>query len=217
MSGRTVRIKMCGITRSEDARLAVQLGVEMLGFVCWPQSPRFITPERIRDIVDGLPASIATVGVFVDQPVEAITHTCSLGGLSVVQLHGNEPESEWSRVGLPVIKAIGVTGELDVRRLTQWPDEVTPLLDASDPIRRGGTGRVIDWRIAAQAASMRPILLSGGLTPLNVAEAVATVRPWAVDVSSGIELKPGVKDARLMRAFVEAAGGRTEASEHDDE
>ncbi len=204
------RIKICGITRIEDARAAVELGVEMLGFVCWPGSPRFVEPAAVKAIVSGLPASVATVGVFVDQTVDSIVSICSATGLSVVQLHGNEPRSEWGRIGRPVIKAVGVTERLDVRELSTWPDEVTPLLDASDPVRRGGTGRVVDWGIAGAASLMRPIVLSGGLAPDNVARAVATVRPWAVDVSSGVEQSPGVKDARLLRAFVEAARGRCE-------
>jgi phosphoribosylanthranilate isomerase len=198
------RIKICGITRYEDAHAAAELGVEMLGFVCWPQSPRYLDPIRIRAIVRELPRTVAAVGVFVDQPLDEIAGVVESAGLGVVQLHGSEPESMWQLIGSPVIKAVGVTGRHDVRAMLDWPASVTPLLDAHDPVRKGGTGRVIDWGVAELAAKARPIVLSGGLTPDNVAHAIRTVRPWAVDVSSGVEHAPGVKDMRLMRAFVAA-------------
>jgi phosphoribosylanthranilate isomerase len=212
MKSQSPLIKICGITRLDDAREAVELGVDLLGFVCWPDSPRYIEPPRIREILRSLPRPVAAVGVFVNQDGREIRTIAELAPFSLVQLHGDEPQDSWSAAGIPVIKAVGVGRRFDLRALDDWPPSVTPLLDAHDPVHRGGTGKVIDWTVAKRVARSRPIVLSGGLNPGNVADAIAIVRPWAVDVSSGVEVGPGVKDVRLMRAFVEAVRGRAAES-----
>jgi phosphoribosylanthranilate isomerase len=189
-------VKICGITRVEDAEAAVACGAGALGFNFWPKSPRFIDPFRARAIVAALPPLVSVVGVFVNQPPEYINGVASLVGLSAVQLHGDETTAFASLMRRPVIKAIGVgrdqAGDVD------WPERATLLLDAEDMTLRGGTGRTIDWTAAAAIASRRRVLLAGGLTPENVSEAVARVRPSGIDVSSGVEGTPGIKDHRKL-------------------
>ncbi len=191
-------VKICGITRVEDALAAVEQGAEAIGLVFWPDSPRFIDPFRARAIVAALPPFVASVGVFVNQPVGYVNHVASLAQLSAVQLHGDEDASYACAVRRPVIKAIGLQDE----SVERWPARVTLLVDAHDPIRRGGTGSKADWSAAAAVARKRRILLAGGLTPENVADAIAAVRPFGVDVSSGVEVSPGIKDPdRLADLF----------------
>lgn len=197
-------IKICGITREEDAALAVGLGARALGFVFWPDSPRYVTPERAREIIRELPPFVTPVGVFVNQPVADVNAIADRVGLGVVQLHGDESIDEASRVTRPVLKAVHAAG---ARQATlEWPRRMMLLIDASDPVRRGGTGQTTDWTVAATLSSLRPAMLAGGLRPDNVAEAVARVRPFGIDVSSGVEAAPGVKDHQRLRAFFEAIG-----------
>ena len=196
------RIKICGITRPDDARAAVDLGADALGFVCWPGSPRFIAPDRAAAIVRLLPAFVAAVGVFVDQPLEQIAGVAEAAGLDVIQLHGDEPLDACARAPRRCIRAVGVAAGFDAGSLAAWPTSILPLLDASDASRRGGTGRTVDWSLAADASRLRRIVLAGGLGPDNVGEAIRAVRPFAVDVSSGVELEPGIKDHARLRAFV---------------
>jgi phosphoribosylanthranilate isomerase len=197
------RIKICGLRRLADARLAADLGADAVGFVFWPDSPRFIDPYRALKIVPELPPFVATVGVFVDQPREYVDGVAQLLNLSAIQLHGHESVSEY--IDRRVIKSVAVTGSMSPSSaFADVPPRATVLLDAHDPHRRGGTGRTIDWRWAAEAARLRPIILSGGLTAENVAAAIEAVRPYAIDVSSGVERAPGVKDAARMRAFFDA-------------
>jgi len=196
-------VKICGITRLEDAEAAVAAGARALGFVFWPESPRFVDPHRARAIVKALPPFVTTVGVFVNQPVEYVNGVASLACLSAVQLHGDETIEDAARMMRPVMKAIGVTTATVEHAADAWPARVTMLLDVHDPRRRGGTGRTIDWTVAAALAARRRTMLSGGLTPDNVAEAVARVRPFGIDISSGVERSPGVKDHARMRALFE--------------
>jgi len=197
------RIKVCGITRLDDARRAAALGVDALGFVFWPGSPRCVSTGLAADIAAALPPFVATVGVFVNQPLDEIAAVVSAVGLSAVQLHGDEGPDTWSRVPGRCIKAVGVGAGFDAAALEAWPPRVWPLLDVFDPARRGGTGRVVDWGLAARAARVRRVILAGGLDASNVGDAIARVRPFAVDVSSGVEIEPGVKDPARVRAFVE--------------
>lgn len=196
------RVKICGITRAEDAELAVSLGASALGFVMWPRSPRFVEPARARDIVRALPPFVTPVGVFVDQPAGHVKDVVAVVGLGAVQLHGNEDVGFCRAIGRRAIKAASVAQAAALTAF--WPAEVTLLLDAVDADRRGGTGQTVDWAAAAALASQRRIILAGGLTPENVAEAIRTVRPFAVDVSSGVESAPGVKDGQRLRAFFAA-------------
>jgi phosphoribosylanthranilate isomerase len=198
------QVKVCGIGRREDAALAVELGASALGFVFWPRSPRAVTAEQVREITQGLPPFVSRVGVFVNESAAAVRAAAARAGLTAVQLHGDEDAAEYAEIGLPVIKAVPVGESFTVSAVEEVPARVTVLLDAHDPIRRGGTGRVIEWTLASAAARLRPIILSGGLTPDNVKRAVAAVRPYAVDVSSGVEAAPGVKDEARLRAFFAA-------------
>jgi phosphoribosylanthranilate isomerase len=204
-----IRVKICGITRPEDAALAVELGAWAIGFVFWPASPRFVSPSAAAAIAAAVPEGVERVGVFVNQPVDHIRATASEVNLSIVQLHGHESAAECLEVGRPVIKAVGLSGSADEARALAMPPAVTVLLDAHDPARFGGTGRAIDWASAARIARARPVVLSGGLRIENVAEAIATTRPYAIDVSSGVEARPGIKAPDRLRAFmagVRAAG-----------
>lgn len=198
------RVKICGVTRLEDALLAVELGASALGFVFWPQSPRAIDPRLACRISEHLPAFVTPVGVFVDQPVETVREIADAARLRAIQLHGTEAVEAYGSLPWPVIKAIPMRGGVRPPELLTLPARVTALLDAHDPVRVGGTGRTIDWQVAASIAVERPVILSGGLRPENVAEAIATVRPYAVDVASGVESAPGVKDAARLRAFFAA-------------
>ncbi len=198
-------IKICGITRAADAEAAVEAGADALGFIFWPKSPRCITADTARAIASALPPFVTTVGVFVDQPVETVNETASRVRLGAVQLHGDEAPGVLAALVAPAIKS--VAGEADAEG---WPARVTLLLDARDRERRGGTGRTGDWDAAAALARRRRLLLAGGLTPENVADAIARVRPYGIDVSSGVESAPGVKDHGKMRALIAAARAAAE-------
>jgi phosphoribosylanthranilate isomerase len=194
-----MRVKICGITRHQDAEAAVRHGASAIGFIFWPGSPRFIDPYRARRIAKALPPFISAVGVFVNQPSDYINGVASLVPLSVVQLHGDESPAFAAQLSRPVMKAI-------TRResASEWPQQVMLLVDVHDPVKRGGTGHVVDWTMAASIARERRIVLAGGLTPDNVADAVAAVQPWGIDVSSGVEESPGVKDERRIAALFAA-------------
>ena len=193
-------IKICGITRPEDAQAAVDAGASAIGFIFWPKSPRVIDPFRARAIAARLPPFVTPVGVFVNQPAAYVNAVASLVGLGAVQLHGDESIEDAGAIASPVIRAMRV-GDT---RIDFWPANAMVLLDADDPVRRGGTGQTIDWAAAAGIAARRKILLAGGLTPENVADAVARVRPFGIDVSSGVERAPGIKDHQRLRALFEA-------------
>ena len=193
-------VKICGITRVEDAAAAVDCGAGALGFVFWPGSPRCVDPHRARAIVATLPPFVTPVGVFVNQPAEYVRGVASLVRLGAVQLHGDETVDYAAGIATPAIKAVTIADP----QLSVWPVRTTLLLDVDDNEKRGGTGRTIDWTAAASFAAQRKILLAGGLTPENVAEAVAQVRPFGIDVSSGVERSPGIKDHRRLLALFEA-------------
>jgi len=197
------RIKVCGITRLDDALRAVDLGADALGFVFWPGSPRCVSLRQAAAIAEALPPLVATVGVFVNQPLDEIRTITSGVGLSAIQLHGDEAPGTWARVPGRCIKGIGVGPGFDAVAVRAWPLAVLPLLDAHDPARRGGTGRVVEWDGAPALARTRHIILAGGLGPSNIREAIMRVRPFAVDVSSGVEREAGIKDPERLRAFVE--------------
>lgn len=200
------RVKVCGICRLEDAELAIALGAAAIGFVFWPGSPRYCEPDRAQAIAARLPAHITLVGVFVDQPVEHVIQIAQRVPLGAVQLHGTESVADFNRVRQPLIKAVPVTEGLEPATVDRLPEGVTVLLDAHDPIRRGGTGRTIDWKVAASIASRRRTILSGGLNAANVRDAIVEVRPHMIDVSSGVESAPGRKDAGKLEAFFAAIG-----------
>ena len=199
-----VRVKICGIRRTEDALLAAELGAWAVGFVFWPGSARFIDPYRARRISTALPPWVVPVGVFVDQPAEYVSAVASLVRLGVVQLHGNETPEMVERMPQRVIKSVAVTSDFDESSVDRIPARAGVLLDAHDPERHGGTGTTVDWSRAAAAARRRRVLLAGGLRPENVRTAIDTVRPFGIDVSSGVESAPGVKDPDRLRALFAA-------------
>jgi phosphoribosylanthranilate isomerase len=192
-------VKICGVRRHDDALLAADLGAAAIGFVFWPGSPRFIDPYRARAIAAALPAFVTAIGVFVDQPEEYINDVAGLVRLGAVQLHGHEPVQSFVRAPYRVIKSVPVGAGFDPAESLALPKHVTVLLDAHDPVRHGGTGRTIDWHAAAGVARTRRTILSGGLTAANVQHAIDTVNPYAIDVSSGVEASPGVKDPAKLR------------------
>jgi len=201
------RVKVCGVTRIEDAVLAAELGAAAIGLVFWPGSPRWVDPGAAQRIRAALPAHISTIGVFVNQPLEEVRRTADEVGLDAVQLHGEESLAYITELMHPVLKAVPVAAGFTPASLDRFPPEVTVLLDAHDPVRRGGTGRRIDWSLAAAAASRRPVFLSGGLGPGNIADAIDRVRPYGVDLSSGVESSPGIKDPVRLRALFRAVPG----------
>ena len=195
------RVKVCGITRPEDARAAAAAGASVIGMIFWPGSPRVVTPSAACAIVAALPTGVPAIGVFVNQPVEEINAAIDEAGLFGVQLHGDEPLDVIPRIRRPVIRSLSLDR---LAMLPQVPPAVTVLLDAADPQKRGGTGKTIDWNAAAAIARRRAVVLAGGLTPENVQEAIAIVRPYGVDVSSGVESAPGIKDHARIVAFLTA-------------
>lgn len=197
-------VKVCGVTRVEDALLAAELGAAAVGFVFWPGSARYLDPTAAVAIARALPPFVTTVGVFADQPMEDVRRIAETVMLGAIQLHGAEIAAAFESLRRPLIKAVGVRGGVMPSCLSEIPRHVAVLLDADDPQRRGGTGRTIDWAIAAAVAAERPVILSGGLRPENVADAIDAVHPAAVDVASGVERGPGVKDASRLRMFFEA-------------
>lgn len=203
-----VKIKICGITSLADALVAVEAGADALGFVFWEKSPRYIDPEEAARITAELPPFVKTVGVFVDESADVIRDTLEAARVDCVQLHGAETpgdaEEAARATGAPVIKAIRMEGAESLKTLGEYKVSAL-LLDAFKRGVQGGTGETFDWALAVEAKATGRIILSGGLTPENVARAVATVMPYAVDVSSGVETSPGRKDADKVRRFIEEA------------
>jgi phosphoribosylanthranilate isomerase len=184
--------------------LASELGASAIGFIFWPGSPRFADPFRARRIAAALPPFLATVGVFVNQQAEHVSAVARLLNLAAIQLHGNEDVEPFVRTGYRVIKSVPVSETFDPASTARISSAVTILLDAHDPARFGGTGQTVNWTAAATVAATRRTILSGGLNPANVSAAVDQVRPYAIDVSSGVESAPGVKDPDKLRALFRA-------------
>lgn len=207
----TPPVKICGITHPDDAALAVSAGAAAIGLVFWPASPRAVDIARARAIIAVVPAVVSVVGVFVNQVDEA-THLAADLGLSAVQFHGDETTEDCLRPRVRVIKAIPVRDASAVDAALALPDAVTVLLDAHDPIKRGGTGTPVDWSLAREIARRRFTILSGGLTSDNIVDAIAAVRPSAIDVSSGVEQRPGVKSREKLLALFAALREGTEVT-----
>lgn len=237
-------VKICGITRTQDADLAANLGASALGFVLWPNSPRFVHAQAVKEMTANVPASVLKVGVFVDQPVVDVARIMDEAGLDVAQLHGHE-SPEYCRqlmvrlkpdttdlkiptevkipievkipteVKMPVIEAVvsgfsrtifktvALAGNGSVNVDDVDPDVVL-LVDAHDAERFGGTGKTVNWDSARAIAAARRMILAGGLNAANIKLAVRSVRPYGIDVSSGVESAPGVKDPNRLRTFFEA-------------
>jgi phosphoribosylanthranilate isomerase len=199
-----VYAKVCGITNVEDAQLAVEFGASAIGFVFWPESPRFVDPKKAAMVRRILPPSILPVGVFVDQSVSYVRRVAEIVHLGAVQLHGCESYAYCQSIGLPIIRAVSVENGKMMTALSDVPETATVLLDAHDPVKKGGTGKSIDWESARSVARSRKVILSGGLRPETVALGVKTVQPFGVDVSSGVEQSPGRKDPARLRSFFES-------------
>jgi phosphoribosylanthranilate isomerase len=192
-----IPIKICGLTRAEDALLAWELGASALGFIFHSKSPRYVTPEQVVEIRRQLPAEAFCVGVFVDRTTGDVNAIAEAAGLDAVQLHGRETPLQCAAMTRPVIKVIRAEDEhhLDEYAVAAF------LLDAAHPTLAGGTGLTADWSLAARIARRVPLILAGGLEPANIREAIRAARPAGLDLSSGVEAAPGVKDAAKMNAL----------------
>lgn len=197
------RIKICGLTREADVLAAVTAGADAIGFVFYPKSPRYVSPERAAQLAALMPPFVSAVGLFVNAAPEAVESTLAQVPLHVLQFHGDETESECRRYSRPYLKAARMRANLDlVQYAASYPSAQAILLDAFVE-GYGGGGETFDWSLIPQNLA-RPIVLSGGLTADNATEAVRRVRPAAVDVSSGVEMAKGIKDPAKIRAFVAA-------------
>ena len=226
------RVKICGITSFEDALCAAGAGADYLGFIFFEKSPRYVTPEAAAEITSMLTGHISAnaprpatgtvspplprfIGVFVNETLAAVEETIRRAGLDYAQLHGDEPPAMLEALNGRGFKALRPTSSAEAEIEAEWYVDLGPtggpqlLIDAYDPNEYGGTGKRADWNAAADVRRSCPrLVLAGGLTPQNVAAAVEAVRPWAVDVSSGVEFEPGIKDPEKVRAFVSSAKGR---------
>ncbi len=199
----TVRVKICGVTRLSDALDAVRFGADALGFNFWPKSKRYCEPEAAAEIISRLPPFVVTVGVFVNQSRSHIQRVVARSGISTVQLHGDEAPELAPALSRPVIRALRVESKASLDEMARWSASAF-LLD-TPTAGFGGSGKTFDWRLVKGAGKKAPILLAGGLNPANVADAVKQVRPYGVDVASGVESAPGIKDSKKMRRFITAA------------
>ena len=202
-----VRIKVCGLTDPSEAKAVAEAGADAIGLV-FAKSPRKIDPDRAREIVQNLPPMVQTVGVFVNESSEKIRQIIDYCGLDLVQLHGEETPETCKQLAPRAIKAWRIRKRADIQDLLPYQEVVKAfLLDAWSPRVHGGTGETFDWSIAVEAKKVlsRPIILAGGLRPENVARAVKQVRPWGVDVSSGVENAPGKKNIELVADFIRRA------------
>jgi phosphoribosylanthranilate isomerase len=197
-----VRVKICGVRSIEEAEAAIEAGADALGFNFWPRSPRYISQNAARSVIERVAPLISSIGVFVNEDQRRIADIVSDVGLSAVQLHGDETPEFCAGLGsIKIIKAIRVESNFDCASLTSYPVSMV-LLDANIKGSYGGTGKVFDWRVAVEAKRYARIILAGGLTIENVREAIATVKPVAIDVCSGVESEPGRKDPDKVRRFM---------------
>lgn len=196
------RVKICGITRAEDAAAAVAAGADAVGVVFYPRSSRYVAPEAAAGLISALPAFVTPVGLFLDADADWVREVQRRVRLDVLQFHGSESAEYCRGFGRPYMKALGVAGADDLRALAgSYDDASALLLDSHAHGEAGGTGQAFDWGMIPSGLA-RPVVLAGGLRPANVAEAVRRVRPYAVDVSSGVETAPGIKSPALVEAFM---------------
>jgi phosphoribosylanthranilate isomerase len=203
-----VKVKICGITSAEDAEVAVTAGAHALGFVMFRKSPRFVEPRVVRAIISELPPFVLPIGVFVNEEADRVRTLMDQCGLALAQLHGDESASYCENLGRPVLKALRLKDRGTFLALAEFQGRANVrgfVIDAYSDQLYGGTGRTVDWALAAEVAQSVPMLLAGGLTPSNLAEAIRQVHPYGVDVSSGVEERPGIKDPGKVKAFLEAA------------
>jgi phosphoribosylanthranilate isomerase len=199
-----VKVKICGNTTLDDTIAAVQAGADAVGFVFYPKSPRAVEPKAAAAIIERLPPFVTPVGVFVNEDLAVVRRIMEQCRIPLAQLHGDETPQYCLDLGRPVIKAIRVKDQRDLERMALY--QVTGfVLDAFVEGVPGGTGVAVDWDLAADAQVLGPVILAGGLNSGNVVEAIRRVRPYGVDVSSGVEVSPGVKDHEKLRAFISNA------------
>ena len=199
-----VRVKICGITNSQDVSMAVELGVDALGFIFAP-SPRRVTPGQARDFIRGIPPFVKTVGVFVDEDLTTIRDIMKFCGLDLIQLHGNEPPEVCRQLMPQVVKAFRLKAASSLLPIKRYHGQVRALLlDTYQQGVKGGTGKTFDWNLVANNVREfdMPVILSGGLTPSNVQAAISVVKPYAIDVNSGVEDQPGKKSLTLMKELL---------------
>lgn len=203
----SVRVKICGLTNLEDARVGIDAGAHALGFIFFSGSPRYITPAAAARIISQLPPFVSKVGVFVNEPFESILEIAKTTGIDTIQLHGDETPAlceALTRERFKVIKAFRIKDQSSLQSLQHFTASAF-LLDSYVPGQLGGTGAKFNWDLAIQAAALgTPIILAGGLVPENIRDAVAKVAPYGLDVSSGVESAPGKKDHAKVRAFIDA-------------
>lgn len=197
------QIKICGITNIEDASFISECGADAVGFIFHPPSPRYVTPETVKKIIQRLPDGITTIGVFVNYDALEVKETVAFCGLDMVQLHGAESPAFCSQFPRSqVIKACALQTEDDLARLSEYPVKAI-LVDAYDPVRHGGTGGKSDWALAAKVKEQHPLILAGGLSLANVGEAIERCSPHAVDINSGVETSPGRKDHQKIKEIID--------------
>jgi phosphoribosylanthranilate isomerase len=194
-------VKICGITNVEDALQAVEAGANALGFVFYARSPRHVTPDEVQKIIAELPPFVTTVGLFVNESIPRIRRTMAAARLDVVQLHGDEQPEDCLIEPLRVIKALRVKAAASLEGVDRYRVSAL-LLDAWSDKAYGGTGEQFDWQLARRLSGNRPVILAGGLNPENIIDAVRQVKPYAVDVSSGVEARPGKKDQQKVKEFI---------------
>ncbi|MFY4727645.1 phosphoribosylanthranilate isomerase [Nitrospira sp. BLG_2] len=214
-----MKIKICGITNREDAAVAVAAGADALGFVMYRKSPRWVEPAVARSIVAGLPPFVLAVGVFVNEEAESVRALMDECGFALAQLHGDESTLYCQNLSRPTLKAIRLKDRATFLALADFQGCANVrgvLIDAFSDQAYGGTGQTVDWTLAEEAARSTPIILAGGLSPANVAGAIQMVRPYGVDVSSGVEKSPGKKDHHKLKAFIEAVRSLSDIALRDE-
>ena len=200
-SSRQTQIKICGLTKPEQALSCVEMGADLIGLNCWNGSSRYIIPEIISEIVSELPESARTVGIFVNESPDSINNVMKKTGMDLVQLHGDEAVDTCENLEFPWYKAFRISPKFNMSLIRHYKQE-TFLIDAYSKYHFGGSGQKIDIDLASMASGLGKMILAGGLTPENVEDAVEKVKPWGVDVCSGVESKPGIKDMRLVEKFI---------------
>ena len=201
MANLQIKVKICGMTQLKDALFAVEQGVDAVGFIFYKKSPRAVTMKTVREIITKLPPLVDTVGVFVNESAERVNKIADYCGLDLVQLHGEESPAFCRKIHRRVIKAFRVKDLQSIKQLEKFSVSGF-LLDTFSDDLHGGTGKTFDWNLALPAKKMGPVILAGGLTPRNILQAVRQVRPYGVDVCSGVEKSPGIKDLEKVRAFL---------------
>jgi phosphoribosylanthranilate isomerase len=200
------RIKICGITNLEDALYAANIGADALGFIFYTQSPRYIAPSAAREIINALPPFVTTIAVTVNLNVEELLKTMTISRCQVIQYHGDIADNQLTELAFPIIKAIPIAIREDLESLARYPSARAFLLDTKKTGLYGGTGVTFDWHLAHEARNCgRPIILSGGLSPTNISEALCCAEPYAIDINSGIESAPGHKDHQQMQELFHIA------------